>query len=506
MSMNEFKKTSYNISSILEKHAVNGDSYISEDNLYKLYKRSNKDCTYESFLETLMQEAKQEKIYQDGNKYYLPKIRDYENYVAEKLRGLVYGRWDSSRPLPVIQDGLYKAFTQEQRNAVNLAMHSKISVITGGAGSGKTTLIRSIINNCRGRTKFVLCAPTGKAARNLSEKTGVRARTVHSALRTRPEEDFLSPVVWDHTGMVVVDEASMLTLEMFSGIMSRMSDICKLVLIGDPNQLKPVGIGNVLEDLISLRAPMIHLESNHRQSQVAEALEYNVTKFYSIRKLEDLHFDNSFKLLPMGTKAAYNCVVRDASQSYQRGESIQVLTPFNKKSILSAESLNVGIRNIVNPDREGLGKLHIGSSTFHDGDRVMILKNDNSRECCNGDIGILRINVEDSNYCIDLPDGRAPVWDFSQQLPEIALAYALTIHKSQGSEYDKVIIPIVEEFSCMLNRNLIYTAFSRAIYEIVFYGHGEVLLEALQKQQPARLSGLVDKVLQDCKFNSNIVA
>lgn len=504
--MNTKKVMNLDIAEIMEGHTQSGDAYTNENRLYKICKNKHRDLTNVEFREKLNKYVLEEKIYQDGNKYYLPRIWNYENYVAEKLKEQVYGSWDSSRHLPVIQDGLYNVLSQEQRNAVNLAMRSKISVITGGAGSGKTTLIRSIINSCCGRTNFVLCAPTGKAARNLSEKTGVRARTVHGALRTRPEEDFLSPVVWDHTGMVVVDEASMLTLEMFSGIMSRMSDICKLVLIGDPNQLKPVGIGNVLEDLISLRAPMIHLESNHRQSQVAEALEYNVTKFSSIRKLEDLHFDNSFKLLPMSTKAAYNCVVRDASQSYQRGESIQVLTPFNKKSILSAESLNVGIRNIVNPDREGLGKLHIGSSTFHDGDRVMILKNDNSRECCNGDMGILRINVEDSNYCIDLPDGRAPVWDFSQQLPEIALAYALTIHKSQGSEYDKVIIPIIEEFSCMLNRNLVYTAFSRAIYETVIYGHGELLSEALQRQQPSRLSGLVDRVLQDQKFNSNTVA
>lgn len=497
MSKDAVKNTNLAISKIMENHALNGDSYVSEDNLYKMCKNNNRNLTHKEFRENLMKEVADKKIYQDGNKCYLPKIWKYETFAAKKLKELVFGSWQSSKIVPVIQDCIYNNLSQEQRDAVDLALNSRMSIITGGAGSGKTTLIRSIVNNCKGRLKCVLCAPTGKAARNLYEKTGVSARTVHGALGTRPDEDFLSPVVWDDIGVVIVDEASMLTLEMFSGIISRMNSNCRLVLIGDTNQLKPVGIGNVLEDVISLRAPVIHLESNHRQTEVSEALLYNVTKFSSIRTIEDLCFDSSFKLLPMDSRVTYDSVVREAAESYQRGENVQVLTPFNQKSALSAESLNMGIRNLLNPDREGLEKMRIEDSIFYDGDKVMILKNDNGRKCYNGDIGILKINSVNSTYFIDLLDGRTPVWSFHQDSPELVLAYAITIHKSQGSEYDKVIIPIAEEFSCMLNRNLLYTAFSRAIYGIIVYGLRDLLSVALKKEQPVRLSGLVDKVNQN---------
>lgn len=496
MSKDTVKSTNLVISEIMENYVLNGDAYVSEDNLYKMCINNGKNLTHKAFRENLMKEVAEEKIYRDGNKFYLPKIWKYETFVADKLKEWAFGGWQLSKIVPVIQDCLYNSLSQEQRDAVDLAMNSRISIITGGAGSGKTTLIRSIVNNCKGRLKCVLCAPTGKAARNLYEKTGVPARTVHGALGTRPDEDFLSPVVWDDIGVVIVDEASMLTLEMFSGIISRMNSNCRLVLIGDTNQLKPVGIGNVLEDVISLRAPVIHLESNHRQTEVSEALLYNVTKFSAIRTIEDLCFDNSFKLLPMDSRGTYDSVVREAAESYQRGENVQVLTPFNQKTVLSAESLNLGIRNLLNPDREGLEKMCIEDNIFYDGDKVMILKNDNGRKCYNGDIGILKINSANSTYLIDLLDGRTPVWSFCQESPDLVLAYAITIHKSQGSEYDKIIMPIIKEFSCMLNRNLLYTAFSRARYEILFCGEKSVLSEALHKTQSGRASGIVEKVFR----------
>lgn len=162
------------------------------------------------------------------------------------------------------EDELYKVCHRENRyltySAVELALSSRLSLILGGAGSGKTTLVRAIMDHRPSKNGWVLCSPTGKAARNLTDRTGFQARTVHSALGMHPDEDFLSPVAWAHTDLVIVDEASMMTLEMLAGILCRAPGYCHIVLLGDPNQLLSVGAGNVIPNLLELGVPICRLE------------------------------------------------------------------------------------------------------------------------------------------------------------------------------------------------------------------------------------------------------
>lgn len=343
---------------------------------------------------------------------------------------------------------------------------------------------------------MVLCAPTGKAARNLTKRTGLPARTVHSALGMHPDEDFLSPVVWNTTELVVVDEASMMTLEMLAGILHRVSKTCRVVLLGDPNQLLSVGSGNVLPDLLALGIPCAHLELNHRQDDGAEALLHNVVDFTKLHRKPDLAFDASFCIREMGTAEIKEAVTEEAVRRFAHGESVQVLSPYNRKGELSAYVLNKAIRDRVNPLEPGKLVLKRGKDSFRDGDRVIILQNDRERNCSNGDVGILHVLRADKKqvaYCVELPDGRCPAWDDASGLVQLSLAYCLTVHKSQGSEYDTVLFPMAKGMDGMLSRNLLYTAISRAKRRVILYGDPQALDVAVQKNLPQRKSLLVPK-------------
>ena len=200
--------------------------------------------------------------------------------------------------------------SEQQREAIELALNSRLSIILGGAGCGKTTLIEAIVHCFRERNDafepYVVAAPTGKAARNLTERTGIDARTVHSALGKQPDTNFLDPVSWSNTGLVVIDEASMVSLEMLAGILNRVRRNCRVVLLGDPNQLQAVGAGNVLPDLLELGVPSIRLARQYRQSADAVALRQNVVNFPKLNTEHELRWDDSFRLLPADDRAIPN--------------------------------------------------------------------------------------------------------------------------------------------------------------------------------------------------------
>lgn len=318
-----------------------------------------------------------------------------------------------------------------------------------------------------------------------------------------PDEDFLAPVTWNTTQLVVVDEASMMTLEMLAGILHRVPKICRVVLLGDPNQLLSVGSGNVLPDLLALGVPCARLELNHRQDDEAEALLHNVVDFKKLHSKPDLAFDQSFCLHEMGTAEIKEAVTEEAARRFAQGESVQVLSPYNNKGNLSAYALNMAIRDRVNPLERGKIVLKRDKDSFRDNDRVIILQNDRERNCSNGDVGILHIlKVEEKRvtYCVELPDGRCPTWDDASGLAQLSLAYCLTVHKSQGSEYDTILLPIAKGMDGMLSRNLLYTAISRAKKRVILYGDPQALDVAVQKNFPQRKSLLVPKtrMLLEC--------
>ena len=481
----------------MEVIALSGDAYTTKDELYKVCRRENRYLTYSAFREDLYHLLKEKYLYLEGRRLYTTLLWRYEQSSAASLANILRTPNLDKPELPdtLLVNGVQ--LTGEQHSAVELALSSRLSLILGGAGSGKTTLVRAIMDHRPSKNGWVLCSPTGKAARNLTDRTGFQARTVHSALGMHPDEDFLSPIAWAHTDLVIVDEASMMTLEMLAGILCRAPGYCRIVLLGDPNQLLSVGAGNVIPDLLELGVPSCRLECSHRQNEASAALTRNVTQFPKLLRAADLSFDDSFQMRPLSEPNNQGAVCEEAVNRYLAGESVQRLSPFNTATELSVAALNRALQPRVNPHTEDKPYVAMKKGpVFWNGDRVMITKNDRDRGCYNGDIGRLFVHSksdEAPRYSVLLPDGRFPTWETNDGLRHLTLAYAVTVHKSQGSEYDTVLMPVARKFSSMMMRNLLYTAISRAKQQVILFGELEALDTAMQCVPRKRRSMLIQK-------------
>ena len=431
----------------------NGDAYCTDEQLFRASKAVRPSLTgqrYRTDKALLLQAGF---LHQEGYHLYAKRTWDYEVTAADRLADILK---DPALPVMEIPRELRAGdilLSEQQREAIELALNSRLSVILGGAGCGKTTLIEAIVYCFRERNDafvpYVVAAPTGKAARNLTERTGIEARTVHGALGKSPDANFLDAVSWNCIGLVVVDEASMVSLEMLAGILNRVRRNCRVALLGDPNQLLSVGAGNVLSDLLTLGVPSICLQQQYRQSTDAAALRQNVVDFPKLNGEQELRWDDSFRLLPADDRAIPDLLCEEAARRYRAGESIQVLSP------LTAE-------------KPAWGK-------FRDGDRVIVTQNNPYYDVCNGDVGVLHIRGEKprriailavrgklKTWQIDRVPGEYGIRNDDPPPPQLALAYALTVHKSQGSQYDTILMPASMATARMLYRNLLYTAISRA--------------------------------------------
>ena len=482
-------------------YANGGNAYITSDYLYRLCKQRHKDLDIETFTANLSELFKNKLLTAEEGRIYLTETWRYEERAAEALAHIADLPVLPEAVVPSVMSVGQRTLSAEQRSAVQVALSHRLSMVLGGAGCGKSTLIRAIIQCADiSALQLVLCAPTGKAARVLTAHTGYQARTVHSALGVRPDEDFLAPVRWGFIRLVIVDEASLLTIGMLAGILSRVPDDCRVVLLGDPNQLLSVGSGNVIPDLLDLGMPHIYLAQNHRMAAGAVGLVQNVRDFMMIHHPHEMTFDDSFCLDQYAhDEDVQKRLVAAAAACYLERDGVQVITPYRDKGPLSAAQLNEQIRAKVNPITHKKKILLAGKRIFVDGDRVMVRQNDREHNVSNGDVGVLhvlRTTKNDWKYSIELPDGRTPVWQgpaARAAIEDVELAYAMTVHKAQGSEYDLVLMPLTASMNGMLYRNLFYTAISRARECVHIYGSSQAIDVALQTAPRARLSKLVPK-------------
>ena len=412
--------------------------------------------------------------------------------IAEKLKALAIGRppWpaiDADKAIPWVEQRTKLALADSQREAVRVALVSKVLVITGGPGVGKTTLVNSILKILLAKTTAIaLCAPTGRAAKRLSESTGIEAKTIHRLLETEPRtgsfrrnED--APLDCD---LLVVDETSMVDVPLMRAVLRALPTRAALLLVGDVDQLPSVGPGQILADIIASGAvPVVRLTEIFRQAAesriVTNAHRINQGLMPDLAAVDggDFYFvdaadaeDGVRKLLAIVRERVPKRFGLDPIRD------IQVLCPMNRGG-LGAHSLNIELQNALNSPGEI--RIERFGWTFCPGDKVMQIENDYDKEVYNGDLGVVsRIEPEEGEVAVDF-EGREVTYGFAE-LDELVLAYATTIHKSQGSEYPAVVIPLTTQHYPMLQRNLVYTGVTRGKRLVVLVGQRKALAIAIK--------------------------
>ena len=429
-------------------------------------------------------------LIQDDEVIYLPPFYYAESGSAKRLTSLLVNDVsDDIAAEPETAYGMKKSeivYDEVQQAAINQAMESKIMVLTGGPGTGKTTTTQGIIEAFKARGQQILiAAPTGRAAKRMTEATGMEAKTIHRLLEYNPMDGYKRNDENTLEGdVLIVDECSMIDIMLFYNLMKAIPANMRLILVGDIDQLPSVGAGNVLRDIIDSRQiPVVRLTRIFRQAQssriVMNAHAINAGQFPNISngKQTDFFFikaDDADSIPGLIVS-----LVRDRlSRAYgYNPKEIQVLTPMQRGNT-GAGNMNIELQCALNPNGDALTR---GGYTFRRGDKVMQIRNNYDKNVFNGDIGfITAVNTNERTLSV-VYDGREVEYDVTE-LDEITLAYAITIHKSQGSEFPIVVMPVTMKHYVMLQRNLIYTGITRAKKICVLVGTTKALAYAIHNQ------------------------
>ncbi|MEQ8160523.1 MAG: ATP-dependent RecD-like DNA helicase [Smithellaceae bacterium] len=422
--------------------------------------------------------------YQENNKaVYLSGYYAAEKYLAERLKNLVAApksirKIDSGKAIEWVQERLSMTLAEKQVEAVRRAAENKVMVITGGPGTGKTTIINTILKIFSAiKAGIMLAAPTGRAAKRLSEATGQEAKTIHRMLeynmrRGGFQKNEESPLDCD---LLIVDEASMVDTLLMHHLLKALPVNATFIMVGDVNQLPSVGAGNVLRDIIDSGAiEVVQLNEIFRQAKessiIVNAHRINEGAFPNLianqDKLDDFYFieqEDPQKALEL----IINLVKERIPQRFGLNclNDIQVLTPMHKGTVGSG-NLNVEIQKALNPGDEGVVR---GGRLYKVHDKVMQVVNNYEKEVYNGDIGMISSIDEEAKEVVVVIDEREIIYDYAD-LDELVHAYAVSIHKSQGSEYPAVVMPILTQHYVMLQRNLLYTGVTRGKKLVVIVG------------------------------------
>ena len=458
----------------------------------------------------------------DDDAVFLPSLYTAETYIAARIK--MFGRFpaasikDVDSKIEAIEKSDGITYAELQREAIRAALTTGLLILTGGPGTGKTTTLNAIIRLLRENgQKVVMCAPTGRAAQRMTAVTGVEAKTIHRLLEVsydiedkpsfkKNERNLLS------CDAIVIDEMSMVDSYLFESVMRALPLSCRIILVGDSNQLPSVGPGNVLADLIASDAiPVISLKEIFRQS-MQSLIVTNAHRIIS-GEMPDLKArDNDFFFLHSPTQENTAYVVSDLctrrlpnTYGYSMLENIQVLSP-TRKGMLGTAELNTRLQNLINPNPSRGVK--IGFHTLYEGDKVMQSKNNYNimwtrddgeygEGVFNGDIGVLiEVNTASKIYKVRFDD-KVAQYD-ADSASDLELAYACTVHKSQGNEFDCVVLPMFKGAPQLMYRNLLYTAVTRARKMLIVVGDESALRYMVENNKRIlRYSGLKDFLMRD---------
>jgi exodeoxyribonuclease V alpha subunit len=420
-----------------------------------------------------------------------------EQEIAKKLMFLSQrkdkNKINCTKAIEYAQSTLKITLSENQKEAIKKILIEQVIVITGGPGTGKTTLLNSAVKILQqAGLNVMLCAPTGKAARRLSEVSGCEASTIHRLLGISSYSlQATNQEIWHECDVLIVDEVSMVNISLMHAVTNTISNKTKLILVGDVNQLPPIGAGKPLADIIDSNViPVVKLDKIFRQAE-AGMIVVNAHKINS-GIVPDLTDAIDFKFLQQNDNQisfALAACIENLAQKYDYLREIQILTPMRK-----TESGTIALNNTLQKslNKQKLIKISRFGSDFYNNDKVMQIVNNYTKEVYNGDVGIVTdIDLEEQIIFVDFDDKKVS-YEFNE-LDQLILAYASTIHKSQGSEYKVVIIPMSMQHKIMLSRKLLYTALTRAKELVIIIGSQEAIKMAVYTtENHTRFSKLKD--------------
>lgn len=433
-----------------------------------------------------------EDVIRDEEAIYLPPFYFSETGCAKRLLNLLKAKREIDSDVNLVMEKVIRqtgiSYDEIQMEAIRTAFVSKVMVLTGGPGTGKTTTTLGIISAYReSGAQIILAAPTGRAAKRMSEATGMEAKTIHRLLEYKPPEGYQrneeNPLKGD---VLILDECSMIDIILMYNLLKAVPEHMTLILVGDTDQLPSVGAGNVLKDIIeSERVPVVRLTRIFRQAQgsriIMNAHRINKGEPVDMRggKDSDFFFAEEETNEGIVERLVKYCTV-NLPKYYQVDalRDIQVLTPM-QRGVTGAANLNQILQQAMNPEGPALRR---GGTQYRLRDKVMQIRNDYDKEVFNGDIGtVVRVDLEDRELVVNF-DGREISYDVTE-LDELTLAYATTIHKAQGSEYPIVVMPFSMSHFVMLQRNLLYTGVTRAKKVLVLIGEKKAVYYAIKNEK-----------------------
>ena len=476
-----------------------GNTYLLHEEIANGILKYNKDISGEVLEYNLLKLNQNNKVIIDNNKYYLKEFYDAEEYIADKL--CFYNDVSISK-YPKLNEKIKELETDNgikydkiQKDAIKRAINNNLTIITGGPGTGKTTIIKAIVSLIRNLLKakpseIALLAPTGRAAKKMSETTNLPAYTIHKYLCWDKEKNKFN--VNEHNTnpekYIIVDEVSMLDTIVTSALLKGIRRDVKLILVGDYYQLPSVGQGQILKDLIdSDLIDVIRLTKLYRQNEesyipilAGEIKDKDINEGF-INKKDDYNFliCDSEALIP-----SINYIVEKALEKGYTDKELQVLAPIYK-SINGIDNLNRNLQRIFNPPAPNKNELKLSDVIYRTGDKILQLANDTEANLSNGDIGYIiditnhtKSSSKKDEMTIDF-DGNVVTYT-RDKFMNIRHGYAISVHKSQGSEFPMVIMPIVNNYNRMLYNKLIYTAVTRAKKSLIIIGDPQCFINGIK--------------------------